>query len=87
MPTETDIISSAATSNEAMHQIPLRAVVEAYILNELDTSEHPAYGAFRQVAHAISGRPQPNVSISTPLLFTPEPSAVEESLDDDIIPL
>lgn len=46
---------------------PLRAVVEAYILNVIDTNIHQSYDAVQQTAHA--NRPIAISSLTTPVPF------------------
>jgi hypothetical protein len=49
---------------------PLHGDVEAYVLNKLDTTIHPSFGALQQIAQARSGRPVPTSFSSAPTPFT-----------------
>ncbi|RMZ67835.1 X-Pro dipeptidyl-peptidase [Pyrenophora seminiperda CCB06] len=61
---------------------PLRAVVETYVLNDLDINTHPSYSTIQQEAWALSGRPVPVLSVESPKPFV-NSVAVSDATDDD----
>ena len=62
---------------------PLQGDVEAYVLNVLDTTIHPSYGALQQIAQVQSGRPVPSSFLSAGAPFTISGTLSEISDDND----
>ena len=57
------------TGDKPVQLDPLRAVVEGYVLNDLDTGAHPSYDSIQQEAWALSGRSVPVLSGDSPKPF------------------
>lgn len=65
----------------------LNAVVMAYILNNMETTQHPSYSGVQQVAQDLSGKPWPDASLKAPVRFNSASLAKEEDADEDELPL
>lgn len=66
----TSVTSEPLPTDDKPTQLePLRAVVEAYVLNDLDLTTHPSYTPIQQEAWALSGRLVPALSIESPKPF------------------